>query len=96
MWIVVGLGRRSRGEPPSVPSCVDRTSRLLHHEIWLPHRLVAATPHVRDVATAWWALPLVVAEARDAESRHAVAAARGRLLGPPLPPSSFSEVLEDL
>ena len=57
--------------------------------------MIQNRPHATDAATAWWALPLILAEARGA-AQTAVAVARGRLLDHKGRRATFGFVLNEL
>ena len=57
--------------------------------------MIQNRPHATDAATAWWALPLILAEAQGA-AQTAVAVARGRLLDHKGRRATFGFVLNEL
>ena len=57
--------------------------------------MIQNRPHATDAATAWWALPLILGEARGA-AQTAVAVARGRLLDHKGRRATFEFVLNEL
>ena len=74
--------RFSRGPACCCPypgTCGSPAARGLCHLDQTRCYLIQNRPHATDAATAWWALPLILGEARGA-AQTAVAVARGRLL----------------
>ena len=76
-------------------TCRSTATRELCHVDQKRCHLIQNRPHATDAATAWWALPLILAEARGAAQR-AVAVARGRLLDHKGRRATFEFVLHEL
>ena len=76
-------------------TCRSTATRELCHVDQKRCYLIQNRPHATDAATAWWALPLILVEARGAAQR-AVAVARGRLLDHKGRRATFEFVLNEL
>ena len=76
-------------------TCRSTATRELCHVDQKRCYLIQNRPHATDAATAWWALPLILEEARGAAQR-AVAVARGRLLDHKGRRATFEFVLHEL
>ena len=90
--------RFSRGPACCCPypgTCGSPAARDLCHLDQARCHLIQNRPHATDAATAWWALPLILAEARGA-AQTAVAVARGRLLDHKGRRATFGFVLNEL
>ena len=90
--------RFSRGPACCCPypgTCASTAARDLCHLDQARCYLIQNRPHATDAATAWWALPLILAEARGA-AQTAVAVARGRLLDHKGRRATFGFVLNEL